>query len=62
MESLLDDVVGEMQTTNENLSNLQDRYFDEFGQQEPAYDKVVAPSCYSKFLCGYRHICFPFVI
>ena len=45
MESLLDDVVGGMQTTNENLSDLQDRYFDEFGQQEPAYDKVVAPLC-----------------
>lgn len=46
MESLLDDLVGEMKTTDENLSDLQDRYFDKLGQQKPAYDKVVAPSCY----------------
>ncbi|KAL6335472.1 hypothetical protein AAG906_029715 [Vitis piasezkii] len=43
IESLIDDVVGGMQTTNENLSDLQDRYFDKWDQQEPAYDKVVAP-------------------
>ena len=51
-----------MQTTNENLSDLQDRYFDKWDQQEPTYDKVVAPLCYLNFLCGYMHICFPLVI
>ncbi|KAJ9692746.1 hypothetical protein PVL29_011707 [Vitis rotundifolia] len=50
IESLIDDVVGGMQTTNENLSDLQDRYFDKWDQQEPAYDKEEITSTHASHL------------
>ncbi|XP_059595614.1 uncharacterized protein LOC100254847 isoform X2 [Vitis vinifera] len=50
IESLIDDVVGGMQTTNENLSDLQDRYFDKWDQQEPAYDKGEIASTHASHL------------
>ncbi|XP_034696065.1 uncharacterized protein LOC117922142 [Vitis riparia] len=50
IECLIDDVVGGMQTTNENLSDLQDRYFDKWDQQEPAYDKGEIASTHASHL------------